>query len=152
MTTLLVVLHTCACRGHRSFGGGDDHAVRGVLRAQQEAWNRGDLEGYMRGYVKSDALVFTSGGNIRTGWSETYAKYKARYGSDTSSMGTLAFEILHVQAIGADGAIVLGKWELTNTPVAGSGVFSVALERTADGWLVVHDHTSSVAQQAPATP
>ena len=55
----------------------------------------------------------------------------------------LAFEILGVQSLGADGAIVLGRWVLTETPNAGSGVFSVALRRTQQGWLVVHDHTSS---------
>jgi ketosteroid isomerase-like protein len=114
-----------------------------VLAAQQEAWNQGDLEGYMRGYLESEALVFTSGGNIRRGFTETFQKYKARYGSDPSTMGTLAFEILGVQSLGADGAIVLGRWALTNTPVAGSGVFSVALERTPAGWRVAHDHTSS---------
>jgi ketosteroid isomerase-like protein len=127
----------------RSFSAADDQAVRGVLTAQQAAWNRGDLAGYMAGYVQSDALVFTSGGKIRRGWQETFDKYKARYGSDPSTMGTLAFEILGVQSLGADGAIVLGRWKLTNTPVAGSGIFSVALERTPAGWRVVHDHTSA---------
>jgi ketosteroid isomerase-like protein len=124
-----------------------------VLRAQQGAWNRGDLEGYMQGYVKSDALVFTSGGNIRRGWAETFAKYKARYGSDKSTMGHLAFEILEVQPLGADGAIVLGKWDLKETPSAGHGLFSVALQRTGDGWVVVHDHTTGQPQcTPPVTP
>jgi ketosteroid isomerase-like protein len=147
---LLVTLAACASRGpaspaSRSFSAADDAAVRAVLTMQQDAWNRGDLEGYMRGYVRSDALVFTSGSNVRRGFAETFEKYKARYGSDPSTMGTLAFEILGVQPLGADGAVVLGRWRLTNTPVAGSGIFSVALERTPDGWLVVHDHTSSDA-------
>jgi ketosteroid isomerase-like protein len=114
-----------------------------VLAAQQTAWNRGDLDGYMAGYLRSPELVFTSGSKVRRGWQETYDKYKAKYGSDTTTMGKLAFEILGVQQLGADGAIVLGRWTLTATPNAGSGVFSVALRRTDTGWLVVHDHTSS---------
>jgi ketosteroid isomerase-like protein len=44
---------------------------------------------------------------------------------------------------------VLGRWRLTDTPVAGGGVFSVVLTRTADGWKVVHDHTSSDPPPAP---
>jgi ketosteroid isomerase-like protein len=32
---------------------------------------------------------------------------------------------------------------LTATPNAAAGVFSVALERTAEGWRIVHDHTSA---------
>jgi ketosteroid isomerase-like protein len=131
------------CASSRSFTAADDEAVRGVLAAQQAAWNRGDLDGYMAGYLRSPELVFTSGSKVRRGWQETFDKYKAKYGSDPSTMGTLAFEILGVQALGADGAIVLGRWTLTETPNAGSGIFSVALRRTGDRWLVVHDHTSS---------
>jgi ketosteroid isomerase-like protein len=156
-TALLVTLAACrsaplphsppspAPAVDRAFTADDEAAVRAVLARQQEAWNRGDLDGYMRGYAHSDALVFTSGSKVRRGFTETFEKYKARYGSDPSTMGTLAFEILAVQPLGADGAIVLGRWQLTNTPVAGSGIFSVALERLPGGWLVVHDHTSSDA-------
>jgi ketosteroid isomerase-like protein len=135
-----------ACATSRSFTADDDRAVRGVLAAQQAAWNRGDLDGYMAGYIKSGELVFTSGSKVRRGWQETYDTYKSKYGSGhapSSTMGKLAFEILGVQQLGADGAIVLGRWGLTDTPNAGSGVFSVALRRTESGWLVVHDHTSS---------
>lgn len=137
-----VVCAACAATPRR-FTPADDAAVRAVLVAQQEAWNRGDLEGYMAGYERSDALVFTSGSQIRRGWDETFAKYQARYGTDPSTMGRLAFEILGVQTLGADGAVVLGRWTLTDTPAAGAGVFSVAMTRTPSGWKVVHDHTSS---------
>ena len=147
LASVLALLIGCA--GQRAFSGADDRAVRGVLGAQQAAWNRGDLRAYMDGYLRSPALVFTSGGNIRRGWDETLAKYQARYGSDRATMGTLAFEVLSVQPLGADGAVVLGRWLLTDTPVAGGGVFSVVLARTADGWKVVHDHTSSDPPPAP---
>lgn len=139
---LTIVLAACATP-RATFTAADRAAVTAVLDAQVAAWNRGDLEEYMAGYVKSDELVFTSGGNIRRGWDETLAKYRARYGSDPSTMGTLGFEILGVQPLGADGAVVLGRWQLTDTPEAGGGIFSVVLERRPEGWRVVHDHTSS---------
>lgn len=132
----LLLLAACA---HASF---DEPAVRTVLLQQRDAWNRGDLDGYMAGYAHTPDLVFTSGGKIRRGWDETYAKYKAKYGADTSTMGHLDFEILGVQRLGDGGAIVLGRWELTDTPNAGAGVFSVALEHRPEGWRIVHDHTS----------
>lgn len=120
----------------------DRAAVEAVLTAQAEAWNRGDLDGYMAGYAHTDELVFTSGGKVRRGWDETIAKYRAKYGSDPSTMGKLAFEIQGVQAVGADGAVVLGRWTLTDTPNAGTGIFSVVLERRPEGWRIIHDHTS----------
>ena len=109
-----MLLVGCATTPHM-FSPADDAAVRAVLTAQQAAWNRGDLDGFMAGYDKSPDLVFTSGGHIRHGWQETYDKYKAKYGSDRSTMGKLSFEVLGVQSLGADGAIVLGRWKLTET-------------------------------------
>jgi ketosteroid isomerase-like protein len=97
----------------------------------------------MEGYARTPELVFTSGGKIRRGWEETLAAYRKRYGGDRAAMGELAFEILGVQAVGAEGAAVLGRWRLTGTPQAGGGVFSVVLERRAEGWRIVHDHTSA---------
>lgn len=132
-----------------AFAAEDDTAIRAVLATQQAAWNRGDLTGYMDGYTHSNDLVFTSGSKIRRGWDETYAKYQARYGTNPSTMGQLTFEVLGIQSLGAEGAIVLGRWDLTGTPAAGGGIFSVALDRTPDGWKIVHDHTSS--DPAPAT-
>lgn len=144
LSALAAVVVAQGCATPRTFTTADGSAVRAVLTAQQDAWNRGDLDGFMAGYLRSDALVFTSGGNIRRGWDETAAKYRARYGSDRSTMGRLSFEILDVQALGADGAVVLGRWQLDDTPQAGGGVFSVVLARGGDGWKVVHDHTSSM--------
>jgi len=138
-----------ACAPPQAFGAAEDRAVRAVLETQRGAWNRGDLAAFMAGYERSPDLVFTSGGKVRRGWQETLERYRAKYGGDTSTMGQLAFEVVAVQALGADGAVVLGRWRLTGTPSAGGGVFSVALRRAADGWKIVHDHTSV---DAPALP
>lgn len=139
LALVAVLLGACAAR---AFGPDDDRAVRAVIDAQRAAWNRGDLDGYMDGYARTDELVFTSGGKIRRGWQETFAKYRAKYGASPQTMGHLELEILGVQPLGADGAIVLGRWRLTDTPAAGQGVFSVAFARTSAGWRIVHDHTS----------
>ena len=143
-TVLLAVLAAagCATAGARRFAPSDRAAVAGVLEAQRAAWNRGDLAAYMRGYARTPDLVFTSGGQIRRGWDDTFRRYRTRYGGDRAGMGQLAFEILGVQPLGADGAVVLGRWRLTGTPNAASGVFSVAFERRPEGWRIVHDHTS----------
>jgi rhomboid family GlyGly-CTERM serine protease len=139
----VLALAMSACAPKTSFSAADRKDVEDVLARQREAWNRGDLAGYMEGYARTPDLVFTSGGKIRRGWDEAKASYQARYGEDRAGMGQLGFEILSVQPVGADGAIVLGRWRLTDTPQAGSGVFSVVLERRPEGWRIVHDHTSS---------
>jgi beta-aspartyl-peptidase (threonine type) len=136
---LLAVAANTGC----SFRARDRQAIDDLLHAQVAAWNHGDLDGYLRAYEPSDALVFTSGGAINRGFSATRARYLQRYaarGSET--MGHLALELLEIRALGRDGAVVLGRWSLTATPAAGEGVFTLVLLRTRGGWRIVHDHTS----------
>jgi ketosteroid isomerase-like protein len=138
-----LALAGCGGREQRGFTAADRKAVEAVLEQQRQAWNRGDLPGYMAGYLRSPALVFTSGGKIRRGWEATLAAYQKRYRGDATGMGQLSFEVLDVTGVGADGAVMLGRWRLTDTPEAGAGVFSVVFERRPDGWRIVHDHTSA---------
>ncbi len=126
----------------RTFAPMDRTAVTAVIEEQMAAWNRGDLAGYMAGYAKIDNLVFTSGGKVRTGWQATFDAYQTKYGKDPSTMGKLAFSITQVDAVGADGAVVLGTWALTESQAPGSGVFTLVFERRPEGWRIVHDHTS----------
>jgi len=152
LACLLGPLADLACAHTGGFGGDDRTAIVAVLRAQQDAWNRGDLEGFLRGYEPSPDLLFTSGGKVRRGFAATRARYRSRYlGSTAAStaesrtanrMGQLEFEVQDIRGLGRDGAIVLGHWRLTSTPEAGEGVFSLAFLRTPAGWRIVHDHTS----------
>jgi ketosteroid isomerase-like protein len=140
---LALLAVAAGCAGPRGFGAEDRAGVVAVLERQRQAWNRGDLDGYMAGYAATADLVFTSGGRIRRGFDETRASYAKRYRGDRAGMGQLEFEILDVQPAGADGAVVLGRWRLRGTPNQGSGVVSVVLERRPEGWRIIHDHTSS---------
>lgn len=153
MRLLLPLLAACAALGacatarpaSGTFTRADTAAIRAVLDAQVAAWNRGDLEGYMAGYARTEALIFTSGGRVRRGWQTALDHYRARYGQDPAAMGKLAFEIERIDAVGADGAVALGAWILTASPSDGRGIFSVVLARRPEGWRIVHDHTSVAA-------
>jgi uncharacterized protein (TIGR02246 family) len=133
-----------------AFVPADREAIAGVLGAQREAWNRGDIEGFMAGYVATDELVFTSGAAVRRGFAATRARYRERY-VDAAAMGRLAFSAVEINALGPDAAWVLGRWELTGTPEAGSGVFTLVFVRRGGRWLILHDHTSASARE-PANP
>ncbi len=146
MRILLVALVVAGCAAGapsvRTLPPGDRAAITLVLGHQVAAWNRGELAAYMDGYARTPALVFTSGGEVRRGWQQALDHYQARYATDPKAMGTLGLAIESIDAVGADGAVVLGRWVLTGSPHPGRGVFTLVLERRPEGWRIVHDHTS----------
>ena len=119
-------------------------AVRSVLDAQVAAWNRGDIEGFMDGYARSDSIVFVSGDNVTRGWQATLDRYKKGY--DTrEKMGTLEFSDLEIKILGKDVAVAHGRWQLTRAADKPHGRFTLIFRRTGKNWRIVHDHTSSAS-------
>ena len=117
-------------------------AVRAVIEAQAAAWNRGDVTGYMEGYAREDATTFVSGDTITRGWQTVHDRYRARY--DTrAKMGTLAFSELEIKPLSEFYMMAVGRWQLTREADTPHGRFTLIFRRTAAGWRIVHDHTSS---------
>ncbi len=112
-----------------------------VMNAQAAAWNRGDVEGYMRGYWNSEKLVFASGDTVTRGWQPTLERYKKSYNS-REKMGTLKFSDVQIDLISPDAAVVLGSWALTRASDNPKGKFTLIFRKFSDGWRIVHDHTS----------
>ena len=118
--------------------------IRAILGNTEAAWNRGDLEAFMAGYWKSPELTFFSGGQEQHGWQATLDRYKAKYASPGHEMGKLEFSNLRTEMLGPEAAFVRGEWHLTmpdgKTP---HGLFTLVFRKFADGWKIVHDHTSA---------
>jgi beta-aspartyl-peptidase (threonine type) len=121
----------------------DDAAdIRKVLDEQVVAWNKGDLAGFMKGYWNSKELTFMSGKDVTRGWQETFDRYKKRYQADGKEMGKLAFTDVEVQILAPGVALVTGKFELTLAKESPSGRYTLIVKKLAEGWRIVHDHTS----------
>ncbi len=123
--------------------GNDAKTIEHVLRTQQDAWNRHDLEGFMIGYWNSPELTFFSGVKEMNGWQAAIDRYRATYSSPGHEMGKLEFSGLRVEVLGQDAAFVRGSWKLTmsdgKTP---HGLFTLVFRKFPEGWKIVHDHTS----------
>jgi beta-aspartyl-peptidase (threonine type) len=117
-------------------------AIQAVLDAQRDAWNRGDVAGYMDGYARSKDTVMVSGDNVTRGWQTVLDRYKKGYNS-REKMGTLTFSDIETTLIGNDAAIVLGRWHLERPGDEPHGRFTLIFRRTKQGWRIIHDHTSS---------
>ena len=117
-------------------------AIRAVLDAQRDAWNRGNIEGYMDGYNRSPNTEFVGGDNISRGWQTVLDRYKKNYNS-REKMGMLTFSDLEITMSSKDAALVLGRWRLKRANDEPHGIFTLLFRKTKTGWKIVHDHTSS---------
>ena len=119
--------------------------INRVLKAQAQAWNRGDIDGYMQGYARAATTQFISGDTLTRGWETVRRRYKAKYDS-REKMGVLSFADIKVMELGPDSAMAVGRWRLQRKDDQPHGRFTLLLRRLPEGWRIVHDHTSSAAR------
>ena len=120
--------------------------IQSVLTAQQDAWNRGDIDAFMNGYARSASTVFVSQDEVSRGWETVRDRYRVKY-SDRTKMGTLSFSEIEVTMLSPDAAVVLGRWRLKRTNDEPHGRFTLIFKRLPEGWRIVHDHTSAAPSQ-----
>ncbi len=138
--SLVAVLLLAGCAVHDP--SADDASVRAVLGQQVDAWNNGDIPGYMQGYWRSDSTIFISGGTRVTGYDTVLARFQRSYPT-RDAMGHLTFEELEILMTSSDAALARGIWRLRRSEDEPWGRFTLLLGKKADGWRIVYDHTSS---------
>jgi len=143
-TILFATSNQASAQDESGVYGNDAKAIERVLRTQQAAWNRHDLEGFMAGYWNSPQLTFFSGAKEQDGWQATIDRYLAEYASPGHEMGQLQFSGLRVEVLAQAAAFVRGSWKLTmsdgKTP---HGLFTLVFRKFPEGWKIIHDHTSA---------
>lgn len=121
-----------------------EEAIKHLLVNQIEAWNRGDLKGFMEGYWHSPDLTFFSGGTVNRSWNAALQRYQQRYQGTGKQMGKLDFQDLHIDLLSRQAAVITGSWHLTMPDgKEPHGLFTLILKKLPNGWKIVHDHTSS---------
>jgi len=136
--TIIAVLCFASCQNSSV-----KNELSSVLTQQVDSWNEGDIEGYMSHYWKNDSLMFI-GRKISYGWNNVLNNYKKAY-PDKAAMGHLAFEIISIDELSDESALVVGRWNLTYTESNRTdvgGVFSLLLRKIGGKWVIVKDHTS----------
>ncbi len=140
MRHLLFLL--CIAMTQAGFGqSNDEMAVRKLLDDQQASWNRGDIDGFMKGYWKSDSLTFTGKNGVVYGWTKTLTNYKRNY-PDTVAMGKLFFTVIYASPVSSDYFHVIGKWRLQRSIGNLEGHFTLLFRKINGQWLIIADHTS----------
>ena len=112
-----------------------------ILKEQEKFWNRGDIDGFMQGYVKSDYLVFNGSSGPFYGWDSVKDRYIKTYPSK-EKMGTLNFKIHNISLITSSVAQLIGQFFLSYPKSEVSGYFTLVLIKSKGEWLILSDHTS----------
>ena len=116
-------------------------AIAQVMNMQEEAWSAGNIEQVREGYWKSPNLKFVSSKGITYGWENTYFNYKRGY-PNKEVMGTLQFDILHLEALSPDTYHMTGQFTLIREADRPSGYFTLVWKYIDGKWVIISDHTS----------
>jgi ketosteroid isomerase-like protein len=119
----------------------DEAAMLKVLDDQNAAWNRGDIDGFMKGYWENDSLMFVGKSGVTYGWTNTLNNYKKGY-PDTAAMGKLTFTNIKVQRLSKKYYFIVGKWYLKRSIGDVSGHYNLLMEKIDGRWVIIADHSS----------
>ena len=119
----------------------DSLKILNVLDQQRIAWNDNDINEFMKGYLKSDKLVFSGSNGPVFGWNFVKDRYLKTY-STKELMGDLSFEINNLFSLSRKVAILLGKFNLQRKNEKLSGYFTLIFKKINGNWYIVSDHTS----------
>ncbi|WP_316800955.1 YybH family protein [Pedobacter frigidisoli] len=141
MKRLLIIAFLLVSIGTHAQTAKDKQAILNVLEKQRGDWNKGDLEAFMQGYVKSDSLLFVGGSGPTYGWQKTLDNYKKTY-QGKAGMGFLTFGIKKVDFLNKDVAFVLGSWHLKREKDEPKGYFTLLFKKISGEWKIFVDHSS----------
>ena len=117
--------------------------INDLMYEQEESWNKGNIEDFMKKYWRNDSLIFIGKSGINYGWNKTTSNYKKSYPS-RNSMGLLHFNNIKCLPINDTTHIISGQWNISRLDSSKNigGYYSLMWIKKEDGWRIVYDHTS----------
>lgn len=115
--------------------------ITDVLVRSTEGWNRRDLDAFMATYTPDATYVDTRG--LIRGRDAIRQMYAGSWFAPGRDPGQLRFSDIEVRMLGRDHALAVGRFTVVlpgRNPA--TGMFSLTMQRTPQGWRIVHDHSS----------
>jgi len=104
-------------------------------------WNKGHLDTFISLYDASATMMYPTGPVGMTGITDLYKK--SYFKPDGMPKQNLRYFDLKVRMLGKDYALVTGGFTLYGNDLPErSGRYSLVMQHTAKGWLILHDHSS----------
>ena len=124
----------------------DTEEIANLVAQQFAAWNRRDIEGYMRVFWLSPKLIFAVEGEVWTGWDQVKANLLQEY-SDPERMGNSILERLQTNIVSPETAMTVEWWSITFGVKKVRGFTTSAWHRFQVGWRIIQGHTSVLETQ-----
>lgn len=112
-----------------------------IFYQQEDDWNKGDIDAFMKAYWNSEELQFGGANGITKGWQQTLESYKKGY-PDKAAMGKLSFQIKDMTRHSEDVVSLTGSWMLERKNDQPGGHFLLIWRKINGEWKIVVDHTS----------
>ena len=114
-----------------------------IILAQQAAWNKGDLDGYLSHYKDApDTQAVLA--NLVRGIDNVRSAYRQNF-PNRDSMGAIEDSDIEVKTLGDDYALATGKYHLNRPKKSGGaveGTFMELFEKTQAGWKIIFSQST----------
>ncbi len=117
--------------------------VTKVVLAQEAAWNKGDMDGYLSKFKDAKETEAVLNGPVR-GMANIRSAYHNNF-PNSDAMGRLEQSEVEVRELGPDFALATGRYQLYRGKKGGGdaqGTFTEIFEKTADGWKLIFSQAS----------
>lgn len=118
-------------------------AIRKVIADMEAAWNRGDFQGYMQGFL-NPGVVFVSKGKFQDGWQGTLDHYIRDYGGAPERRGRLHFSDIKIEMLAPDAAQLISRYELDRPGAPQHGINTRLMRKVNGRWVIALNHVSAV--------
>ena len=126
-------------------GAPDVNAINDLLTKGRDAWNAGDVDGYMSAYWNSAELLVVIDNQQYRGWKALNAAFKGGY-PDLKRLGQITYTRIQVRITSSDLALVKTAWTgrspNSSSQIVGSTTMNI--QKFEEGWKVVSAYSSFV--------
>jgi ketosteroid isomerase-like protein len=138
-----VILISTKLRGRASENNKESLlAIDALVRDQVEAWNGGDVDGYLAAAVEGDDFRLYAGKDLLKGKAAGQEWFRKRFQAN-GTPGELTLADVSIELLGPDSACVAGRWHRETADTHDrDGVFTLILKKQRAGWRIAYEHFS----------
>ena len=114
----------------------DKKAINKVLKKQRIAWSDNNLEKFMEGHWKSDALKFYDSNGVISGWENILERYQKAYPTENHT-GKLSYKVNDISEISEGAYYVLGEYHIKRDIGNAYGNFTIIMKKINNEWKII---------------